>query len=44
MINRLTVENEDLRREINEIRNDVKGRIFEIEELKLENAKVSIAP
>ncbi|EJD76675.1 hypothetical protein LOAG_16435 [Loa loa] len=39
MIIRLTVENEELRGQIEEIRNEVKGRVSDIEEVKLENEK-----
>ncbi|MCP9264428.1 Viral A-type inclusion protein repeat-containing domain protein [Dirofilaria immitis] len=37
MITRLTVENEELRDQINEIENEVKRRVSEIEEVKSEN-------
>ncbi|KAL3985975.1 hypothetical protein ACH3XW_40865 [Acanthocheilonema viteae] len=39
MITQLTVENEEMRGQIDEIRNEVKKRDSEIEEMKLENEK-----
>ncbi|VDK81412.1 unnamed protein product [Onchocerca ochengi] len=39
MITRLTVENEELRDQIDEMENEVKKRVSEIEELKLANEK-----
>lgn len=43
MITRLTVENEEMRGQIDEIRSEVKRRVLEIEEMKLENEKVNIS-
>lgn len=43
MITRLTVENEEMRGQLDEIKSEVKRRVREIEEMKLANEKVNTA-